>query len=101
LYGRILGVDIASRIQCVSAHLPEYQPGQRFDFVWSNESIEHISPLDAFFRRIPGWLAPDGKVVICNDNVLSPIRLFATVRARGSLRAYYEKRTVAGRFAHR
>jgi 2-polyprenyl-3-methyl-5-hydroxy-6-metoxy-1,4-benzoquinol methylase len=96
MYGRLFGVDLVARITCVAAHLPVYQPEQRFDVIWSNESIEHIAPLGQFFSRLKGWLSPGGRVVICNDNVMSPIRLLATIRARGSLRARYETRTVPG-----
>jgi 2-polyprenyl-3-methyl-5-hydroxy-6-metoxy-1,4-benzoquinol methylase len=99
MYGRLFAVDLGCHIQRVSSHLPDYEPNCRYDVVWSNESIEHIAPLERFFGRLPGWLAPHGRVVICNDNALSPIRLAATIRARGSWRARYETRTVPGRAA--
>jgi SAM-dependent methyltransferase len=93
LYGEIFGVDLSSRVRVVAAHLPTYEPDETFDYAWSNESIEHILPLEPFLRRLPGWLAEDGAAVICNDNALNPVRMLVTMRARGSVRARHVTHT--------
>jgi SAM-dependent methyltransferase len=97
LYGELFGIPLSERVDTVAAHLPDYEPEQRFDYAWSNESIEHIAPLERFLGRLPGWLNPGGAAVICNDNALNPIRLAVTMRARRSFRARYATRdTVEG-----
>lgn len=86
MYAELLGVRIEERVTTVQANLTDYDPGRTFDFAWSNESIEHIVPLDGFFARLPGWLADGGTAVICNDNALNPVRHAMVIRSRGALR---------------
>ena len=87
LYSEAFGVDLAGRMTPVAAHLPRYDPACALDYIWSNESIEHIVPRDVFLRRAPSWLAPGGAVVVWNDNARNPVRLIHTVVQRRGLRA--------------
>jgi SAM-dependent methyltransferase len=59
-----------------------------FDYVWSNESIEHIHPPDALFREIGRVLKPAGVVFVLNQNGCSLYEQLKAIKTRG-LRVYY------------
>src|SRR5207249_4150678 len=83
----LLGEPIEGRIETRQGNLTDFQPGEVYDYLWSNESIEHIAPLDAFLKQIPSWLRPGGLAVICNDNALNIVRHAVVARGRKSWRA--------------
>ena len=58
-----------------------------FDYVWSNESIEHIHPPDALFREIGRVLRPGGMLFVLNQNGNSVYEQLKAVKKRG-LRVY-------------
>lgn len=92
MYSRVLDVDLMSRVTTVAAHLPRLSLPDRFDLAWSNESIEHITPLQAFFTRLRETLTPDGVAIICNDNAMNPAVLLGVMIDRGSLKATRQQR---------
>jgi cyclopropane-fatty-acyl-phospholipid synthase len=49
-------------VEVVTADANEFDPGRRFDRVVSVEMLEHVRNYGALFRRIAGWLEPDGKL---------------------------------------
>jgi len=59
-----------------------------FDYVWSNESIEHIHPPDALFREIGRVLKPGGVLFVLNQNGNSLYEQLKAIKTRG-LRVYY------------
>jgi SAM-dependent methyltransferase len=60
-----------------------------FDYAWSNESIEHIHPPEAFFREVHRLLKPGGRVFIINQNGMSAYEQIKAIRTRG-LRVYWK-----------
>lgn len=64
---------------------------ETFDFVWSNESIEHIDPPDALFAEVYRVLRPGGRFFVINQNGLSVYEQLKAIRTRG-FRIYYKDR---------
>jgi SAM-dependent methyltransferase len=54
-----------------------------FDFVWSNESIEHIHPPDALFREVGRVLRRGGTLFVLNQNGLSLYEQLKAIKTRG------------------
>jgi hypothetical protein len=92
MYSRVLDVDLESRVSTVAAHLPRLSLPDPFEVAWSNESIEHITPLQSFFNRLRETLTPGGVAIVCNDNAMNPAVLFGVMMDRGSLKATRQQR---------
>jgi len=50
-----------SRLRVITADMNEFVVGESFDRVVSVEMFEHMRNWRAMFRRIRGWLVPDGR----------------------------------------
>jgi cyclopropane-fatty-acyl-phospholipid synthase len=48
-------------LRVVTADMNRFDPGERFDRVVSVEMFEHMRNWPALFRRVRGWLVPDGR----------------------------------------
>jgi ubiquinone/menaquinone biosynthesis C-methylase UbiE len=78
---RLVGIDISeyvmpnsdSAIEFVKSDIIDFNLDDKFDFVFSDNVIEHIAPLDmeSHLKSIKRILQPDGKLII-----LMPNRLF-------------------------
>lgn len=86
MYGELPGQPISDRVKTVRANLVDFDPPDHFDDVWSNGSLEHVAPVDAFLSGMHRWLRPGGTAIICNDNALNPLRHLMVIRERGSWR---------------
>ena len=48
-------------LRVVTADMNRFDPGERFDRVVSVEMFEHMRNWPELFRRVRGWLAPEGR----------------------------------------
>lgn len=55
------GID---NVEVITADIIDFEPDATFDRIVSVEMMEHVRNHDALFRRIAGWLAPDGKLFV-------------------------------------
>jgi cyclopropane-fatty-acyl-phospholipid synthase len=53
-----------SNVEVRTADVNGFDPGARFDRVVSIEMFEHMRNVRELFRRIAGWLAPEGKLFV-------------------------------------
>lgn len=53
-----------SNIEIVTADMNEFDPGRRFDRIVSIEMFEHLRNYGEIFRRIQGWLRPEGRLFV-------------------------------------
>lgn len=67
------------RVRCVHALFEEYAPAERFDAVLASHVLEHVDDPVALLKRMRGWLAPGGRVVIVVPNSESIHRRLAVL----------------------
>jgi cyclopropane-fatty-acyl-phospholipid synthase len=48
-------------VEVITCDINAFEPGERFDRVVSVEMFEHLRNWPEIFRRVAGWLAPDGR----------------------------------------
>jgi cyclopropane-fatty-acyl-phospholipid synthase len=51
-------------VEVVMANVADFATTRRFDRVVSVEMFEHVRNYEELFRRIAGWLLPDGKLMV-------------------------------------
>lgn len=51
-------------LEVTTADINEFDPGRKFDRIVSVEMLEHVRNHRALFRRLAGWIEPDGAVFI-------------------------------------
>lgn len=51
-------------LRVVTANIETFDPGEKFDRVVSVEMFEHLRNYEKLFKRISGWLKPDGKMFV-------------------------------------
>jgi len=51
-------------VEVVTANVADFATTRRFDRVVSVEMFEHVRNYEELFRRIAGWLLPDGKLMV-------------------------------------
>lgn len=58
---RAQGID---NVEVVTADIVDFEPDGTFDRIVSVEMMEHVRNHAELFRRISGWMAPDGKLFV-------------------------------------
>lgn len=63
IVGRSKALGLAN-VEVVTANVASFSTERRFDRVVSVEMFEHVRNYGELMRRISGWLAPDGKLMV-------------------------------------
>lgn len=53
-----------ANLRVVTANIENFEPGDLFDRVVSVEMFEHLRNYEKLFKKISGWLKPDGKMFV-------------------------------------
>ncbi len=78
LHDALTGV-FGSRVHAVHALFEEFSPAAPFDAIIASHVLEHVDDPVALLRRMAGWLAPGGRLVIVVPNKESLHRRLAVL----------------------
>jgi len=72
-------IPSSARVSFVEADLLTYEPGTRFDVIFSSRAVEYVSNKNSIAAKLTSLLAPDGTLVIITK---MPKKFFNTLAGR-------------------
>lgn len=61
---QVASAEGLTNLRVITANIENYEPGMIFDRVVSVEMFEHLRNYERLFKKISGWLKPDGKMFV-------------------------------------